>query len=66
MISTHPFVSGKYLIRGQWLQAERTANVTNPAHTSEVVGEVALCSKADVDQAVGTVLKSMKAGRKVT
>ncbi|PGY11878.1 aldehyde dehydrogenase [Bacillus sp. AFS031507] len=57
MISTHPFVSGKYLIGGQWLQAERTANVTNPAHTSEVVGEVALCSKADVDQAVGTAAK---------
>ncbi|MBT2726131.1 aldehyde dehydrogenase family protein [Bacillus sp. ISL-75] len=57
MISTHPFVSGKYLIGGQWLQAERTANVTNPAHTSEVVGEVALCSKADVDQAVGIAAK---------
>ena len=58
MISTYPTVSGKYLIGGQWIQAEKTANVFNPANTSEVVGEVALCSKADVDQAVATAAKA--------
>jgi acyl-CoA reductase-like NAD-dependent aldehyde dehydrogenase len=58
MISTHPYVSGKYLIGGQWIQAEKAANVINPANTSEVVGEVALCSKADVEQAVATAVKA--------
>ncbi|MDN3018338.1 aldehyde dehydrogenase family protein [Paenibacillus sp. BSR1-1] len=58
MISTYPSVSGKYLIGGKWIQAAKTANVINPAHTSEVVGEVALCSKEDVDQAVATAAKA--------
>ncbi|PGV53546.1 aldehyde dehydrogenase [Bacillus sp. AFS037270] len=58
MISTYPFVSGKYLIGGKWIQAEQTAAVTNPANTSEVVGEVALCSKNDVGQAVFTAAKA--------
>ncbi|MFL6558853.1 MAG: aldehyde dehydrogenase family protein, partial [Bacillus sp. (in: firmicutes)] len=58
MISTHPYVSGKYLIGGKWIVSEKTAKVINPANTSEVVGEVALCSKADVDQAVGTAAKA--------
>ncbi|MEH7249437.1 aldehyde dehydrogenase family protein [Neobacillus niacini] len=58
MISTYPFVSGKYLIGGQWLEAEKTANVINPANHEEIVGEVALCSKADVDQAITTAVKS--------
>jgi acyl-CoA reductase-like NAD-dependent aldehyde dehydrogenase len=58
VISTYPSVSGKYLIGGQWLAAEKTVNVINPANTSEVVGEVALCSKADVNQAVGTAVKA--------
>ncbi len=58
MISTYPSVSGKYLIGGKWIQAEKTTNVINPANTSEVVGEVALCSKEDVDQAVATAAKA--------
>ncbi|MEH7745614.1 aldehyde dehydrogenase family protein, partial [Neobacillus drentensis] len=58
MISTHPYVSGKYLIGGQWIQAAKTAKVINPAQTNEVVGEVALCSKAEVDEAVGTAAKA--------
>ncbi|MEH7333885.1 aldehyde dehydrogenase family protein [Neobacillus drentensis] len=58
VISTYPSVSGKYLIGGKWIQAAKTANVINPAHTSEVVGEVALCSKEDVDQAVATAAKA--------
>jgi acyl-CoA reductase-like NAD-dependent aldehyde dehydrogenase len=58
MISTHPYVSGKYLIGGQWIVSEKTAKVINPAQTSEVVGEVALCSKEEVDLAVGTAAKA--------
>ena len=58
MISTHPYVSGKYLIGGEWILAEKTANVINPANHSEVVGEVAICSKKEVDQAVGTAVKA--------
>lgn len=58
MISTEPFVSGKYLIGGTWIQAEKTAKVMNPANTGEVVGEVALCSKNDVEQAVSTAVKA--------
>ncbi|MED1470992.1 aldehyde dehydrogenase family protein [Bacillus salipaludis] len=58
MISTHPFVSGKYLIGGKWFQAEKTANVINPADHNEVVGEVAICSKNEVDLAVETAAKA--------
>jgi acyl-CoA reductase-like NAD-dependent aldehyde dehydrogenase len=58
MISTYPFVSGKYLIGGNWYQAEKKANVINPANIDEVVGEVALCSKADVDHAIATAEKA--------
>ena len=58
MISTYPFVSGKYLIGGNWYEAEKKANVTNPANIDEVVGEVALCSKADVDHAIATAEKA--------
>lgn len=58
VISTYPAVSGKYLIGGKWIQAEKTTNVINPANTSEVIGEVALCSKADVDLAVGAAAKA--------
>ncbi|SDN73644.1 aldehyde dehydrogenase [Bacillus sp. OK048] len=60
MISTFPVVSGKYLIGGQWLQAEQTANVINPANHQEIVGEVALCSKADVDEAITTAVKAFE------
>ncbi|MEH7250571.1 aldehyde dehydrogenase family protein, partial [Neobacillus niacini] len=60
MISTYPVVSGKYLIGGQWLQAEQTANVINPANHQEIVGEVALCSKADVDEAITTAVKAFE------
>jgi acyl-CoA reductase-like NAD-dependent aldehyde dehydrogenase len=54
VISTHPFVSGKYFIGGEWIQAEKTAKVINPANVNEVVGEVALCSKTQVDEAIKT------------
>ncbi|MBI0576929.1 aldehyde dehydrogenase family protein [Neobacillus cucumis] len=58
MISTHPSVSGKYLIGGKWFQTEKTANVINPANHNEVVGEVAICSKNEVDLAVETAAKA--------
>ncbi|MCP3742080.1 aldehyde dehydrogenase family protein [Rossellomorea sp. BNER] len=58
MISTHPFVSGKYFIGGEWIQAEKTAKVINPANVNEVVGEVALCSKTQVDEAIKTAAKA--------
>lgn len=60
MISTHPFVSGKYLIGGEWIQAENTGDVVNPAARDEVVGEVALCSKSDVDQAITVAVKAFE------
>ncbi len=52
MISTYPFVSGKYLINGEWIQADHVTGVKNPANIVEVVGEVALSSKEAVAQAV--------------
>jgi acyl-CoA reductase-like NAD-dependent aldehyde dehydrogenase len=60
MISTYPIISGKYLIDGKWFQGEETADVINPADWNEVVGEVALCSKADVDQAITAAAKSFE------
>lgn len=60
MISTYPFVSGKYFIGGEWVKAENTANVINPANTSEIVGEVGLCSKSNVDQAITVAEKAFK------
>jgi acyl-CoA reductase-like NAD-dependent aldehyde dehydrogenase len=52
MISTYPYVSGKYLIGGDWIQSEKSAQVINPANTSEIVGEVALCSEVHINKAV--------------
>ncbi|MGM0901204.1 MAG: aldehyde dehydrogenase family protein [Bacillota bacterium] len=54
MISTHPYVSGKYLIGGEWIEADKTVDVVNPADLNEVVGKVALCSKTHVNQAIET------------
>ncbi|MGO4889405.1 aldehyde dehydrogenase family protein [Anaerobacillus sp. MEB173] len=52
MIVTQPFVSGKYLIGGKWIQSNKTAKVINPADINEVVGEVALCTKEEVNKAI--------------
>ncbi|MEX3715368.1 aldehyde dehydrogenase family protein [Cytobacillus horneckiae] len=52
MISTYPNVSGKYLIDGKWIEAEKTSKIMNPADVTEVVGEVALCTLEDVDHAI--------------
>ncbi|MDQ0243764.1 acyl-CoA reductase-like NAD-dependent aldehyde dehydrogenase [Bacillus fengqiuensis] len=58
MISTYPMVSGKYLINGQWNELKETANVVNPANTSEVVGQVAICSEEIVDEAITAAEKA--------
>ncbi|YCA41679.1 aldehyde dehydrogenase family protein [Bacillus sp. JZ8] len=60
MISTYPVISGKYLINGEWKEIRETANVINPANTSEVVGEVALCSKEIVNEAIEAAEKAYK------
>lgn len=64
MISTYPFVSGKYLIGGEWIQAEKTADVINPANLNEVIGEVALCSQTQVDEAIETAERAYKSWSK--
>lgn len=58
VISTYPFVSGKYLIAGEWIQAENTAHVLNPADHQEVVGEVALCTEEQVELAISAAAKA--------
>ncbi|PWW32060.1 acyl-CoA reductase-like NAD-dependent aldehyde dehydrogenase [Cytobacillus oceanisediminis] len=61
MISTYPFVSGKYLIGGEWIQAEKTADVRNPADHQDVVGGVALCTEEQVEQAISVAAKAFEA-----
>ncbi|KAF0817327.1 Aldehyde dehydrogenase [Bacillus sp. ZZV12-4809] len=58
MISTYPFVSGKYLVAGEWIQSENTAHVLNPADHQEIVGEVALCSEDQVETAISAAAKA--------
>ncbi|MGG1217568.1 aldehyde dehydrogenase family protein [Priestia endophytica] len=58
MISTYPVISGKYLINGEWKEIRETANVINPANMSEIVGEVALCSKGIVNEAIEAAEKA--------
>ncbi|MFJ7307889.1 aldehyde dehydrogenase family protein [Peribacillus frigoritolerans] len=52
MISTYPFVSGKYLVNGEWIELPEKVDVVNPANTSEVVGQVAKCSEEIVNGAI--------------
>ncbi|MEY8190063.1 aldehyde dehydrogenase [Peribacillus simplex] len=52
MISTYPFVSGKYLVNGEWKESEDKVDVVNPAYTLEVVGQVAKCSEQIVNDAI--------------
>jgi acyl-CoA reductase-like NAD-dependent aldehyde dehydrogenase len=66
VISTYPFVSGKYLIGGEWMQSENTADVINPANHHEVVGEVALCTEAHVDMAITTAAEAFEDWSKST
>ncbi|MDM5358646.1 aldehyde dehydrogenase family protein [Peribacillus sp. ACCC06369] len=52
MISTYPFVSGKCLVNGEWIEMIEKADVINPANTSEVVGQVAKCPGEIVNDAI--------------
>lgn len=52
MISTYPFVSGKYLVNGEWIEMPEKVDVINPANRSEVVGQVAICSGDIVNEAI--------------
>ncbi|WP_078409153.1 aldehyde dehydrogenase family protein [Priestia abyssalis] len=58
MISTYPMVSGKYLVNGEWNDIKETADVVNPANTSEVVGQVAICSKEIVHESIAAAEKA--------
>lgn len=60
MIETYPYTSGKCLINGEWREIEKTAKVINPAHTNEVVGEVALCSPELVSEAIDSAAAAFK------
>ncbi|WP_163100212.1 aldehyde dehydrogenase family protein [Peribacillus alkalitolerans] len=60
MISTYPVVSGKILIEGEWKETEKTSNVINPANTSEVIGEVAICSEEEVYKAISSADKAFE------
>ncbi|KAA9015966.1 aldehyde dehydrogenase family protein [Niallia endozanthoxylica] len=52
MITTEPNISGKFLIKGIWIEAQQTANVINPANINEVVGRVALCTEQEVKDSI--------------
>lgn len=52
MSNAYPSISGQFLINGEWVKGAKVTDVTNPASLTEVVGQVALCSKEDVQQAI--------------
>ncbi|MED1796458.1 aldehyde dehydrogenase family protein [Brevibacillus nitrificans] len=52
MSNAYPSISGQFLINGEWVKGAKVTDVTNPASLAEVVGQVALCSKEDVQQAI--------------
>ncbi|MFI8493678.1 aldehyde dehydrogenase family protein [Peribacillus butanolivorans] len=58
MISTYPVVSGKYLVNGKWKEITETVDVINPANTSEVVGQVAICSEEIVNETIEVAVKA--------
>lgn len=47
-----PFVSGKYFIAGRWIEAKKKEPIPNPAQISEIVGEVAMVTEQDVNDAI--------------
>lgn len=47
-----PFVSGKYFIHGSWIEAQKKQPIQNPAQFSETVGEVAMVSEKEVNEAI--------------
>ncbi|QRG66637.1 aldehyde dehydrogenase family protein [Brevibacillus choshinensis] len=52
MSNAFPSISGQFLVGGEWVKGAKVTDVTNPAILTEVVGQVALCSKDDVKQAI--------------
>ncbi|WP_026566667.1 aldehyde dehydrogenase family protein [Bacillus sp. UNC41MFS5] len=60
MISTYPVVSGRYLVNGEWKEIKETVDVINPANTSEVVGEVAICSEDIVNDVIEVADKAFE------
>jgi len=60
MISTYPVISGKYFVNGEWKENKYTTNVTNPANTSEVVGQVAICSEEIVIEAINAAERAFE------
>ncbi|PSR33857.1 MAG: aldehyde dehydrogenase [Sulfobacillus benefaciens] len=47
-LDNEPFVSGKFLVAGQWVAGRKTFEVHNPARVDNIVGLAAWCSAEDV------------------
>ncbi|MFM1653161.1 aldehyde dehydrogenase family protein [Brevibacillus sp. B_LB10_24] len=65
-ISAFPVISGRFLVNGEWIKGARITDVINPANITEVVGEVALCSKEDVIQAVDAADSAFRSWSRTT
>lgn len=61
MSNAFPSISGQFLINGEWTKGAKVTAVTNPAMVTEVVGEVALCTKEDVKQAIDAAERAFPA-----
>ena len=53
-----PSISGKFLEGGQWRKAKKRTQVINPANFAEAVGEVGLCSREEVAEAIDAAEKA--------
>jgi acyl-CoA reductase-like NAD-dependent aldehyde dehydrogenase len=53
-----PFVSGKYLLHGEWKEASNRTSIYNPAKFHELVGEVALVSEQECREAIDSSEKA--------
>lgn len=60
-MSVYPSISGQFLINGEWIKGGKVTDVTNPADIKEVVGQVALCSKEEVAQAIDSAERAFSA-----
>lgn len=61
-----PEVSGKFLIAGEWHQGKQLIDVHNPADTSEIVGQAAMCSEDEVKAAIEAADKAFQTWSKTT
>ncbi|MFD2368683.1 aldehyde dehydrogenase family protein [Brevibacillus sp. GCM10020057] len=61
MSNAFPGISGQFLINGEWIQGAKVTDVTNPAVLTEVVGQVALCTKEDVKAAIDAAERAFPA-----